>query len=220
MYAPPACAKTDRNLLIPALSQIRFACVVFTDAGGICANHLPMLVDESDSENLVLLAHAARANDIWRRAGSGVEAIAIFQGPNAYIHPGWYPSKEVAGRAVPTWDYIVVHAHGTLEAIDDTAFVRDVADRLSAAMERGFADPWSSADAPAEYIDGLIPRIVGLRLRVKKLEGSWKIDQNKSISDRIGLAGKLDGSPCPHHGALSRAIKESLPSNEQPGAER
>ena len=197
MYVPEKFRETRVPVMLAAIADMRLGCLVFANAAGFCATHVPVLVG-NDGGAVTLRAHVARANDAWARAGAGVDAVAIFQGPHAYVHPGWYPSKAEAGRVVPTWAYITVHAHGRLRAVDDAGFVRNVVNDLTSAMEAGRPDPWASADAPPAYIDGLIKSLVGLKFRVTKLESAWKLNQNKTPADRNGVAAALVGQSPPH----------------------
>jgi len=119
----------------------------------------------------------------------------VFQGPQAYVSPSWYPSKAEHGRVVPTWNYAVVHARGELAVHEDREWLRGLVTRLTETHEAGFAHPWRVADAPTDYIDGLLNAIVGIELRIHKLEGKWKASQNRGEADRAGVALALAASP-------------------------
>ena len=145
--------------------------------------------------------HVARANPVWK-AGAG-EALAIFLGPHAYVSPSWYPSKAETGKAVPTWNYIAVHARGTIQWIQDGDWLRAHVTALSAAHEAGRENPWAIGDAPASYVDGLLRAIVGFELSIAKLEGKWKLSQNRDAADRAGVRDGLLGDD---HEDLSRLM--------------
>ena len=162
-----------------------------------------------------LRGHVARANPLWRELGSGVEALAIFHGPQHYISPSWYPAKREHGRVVPTWNYAVVHAHGRLQAIDDPAWLRGQIAELTAGQEAAQAHPWAVGDAPADYIEGMLKGIVGIELVISRLEGKWKASQNQSAANRHGvLAGLLDrdGDEAAQMAVLLRA--QGLPASD------
>ena len=177
MYVPDAFREDRPQVLHDAIRRIGFATLVTT---GLEANHLPMLLDGA-----VLHGHVARANPVWMQ-GDGA-ALAIFLGPHAYVSPSWYPSKAVAGKAVPTWNYITVHARGTLRWIQDGDWLRNHVTALSDAHEKPRLEPWKVGDAPASYIDSLLRAIVGFELTIETLEGKYKLSQNRDTADRDGV---------------------------------
>jgi transcriptional regulator len=193
MYVPEHFREDRPEVLQGAMRQIGFATLV---TQGLDANHLPMLVGDG-----VLRGHVARANPVWK-AGEG-EALAIFLGPHAYVSPSFYPSKAVAGKAVPTWNYITVHARGGIRWIQDGDWLRAHVGALSAAHEAGRENPWTIGDAPAGYVDGLLRAIVGFELTVASLEGKWKLSQNRDAADRTGVR---DGLLHDGHEDLSRLM--------------
>jgi transcriptional regulator len=176
MYVPDMFREDRPDVLHDAVRRIGFATFV---TQGLEANHLPMLL-----ENGVLRGHVARANPVWK-AGAG-EALAIFLGPHAYVSPSWYPSKAETGKVVPTWNYITVHAKGTINWVQDADWLRAHVGALSAAHEAGSDQPWSINDAPASYIDGQVRAIVGFELTISKLEGKYKLSQNRDLADHDG----------------------------------
>jgi transcriptional regulator len=133
----------------------------------------------------VLRGHVARANPVWK-SGEGA-ALAIFLGPHAYVSPNWYPSKAETGKAVPTWNYITVHARGTIRWIQDGEWLRANVTALSQAHEAGQPAPWQVSDAPASYVDGLLRAIVGFELTIEGLQGKYKLSQNRDAADRAGV---------------------------------
>ncbi|HET7412130.1 MAG TPA: FMN-binding negative transcriptional regulator, partial [Pararhizobium sp.] len=132
-----------------------------------------------------------RGNAHWRAADGASETLAIFQGPHAYVSPSWYASKKEHGKVVPTWNYVVVHARGRLEAFDDADAVLAHVTRLTAQEEAGRAEPWAVSDAPADYLETMRKAIVGMRMTVDRLEGSWKLIQHKPEQDRLGAMAGL-----------------------------
>ena len=211
MYQPAFFREEDPRILAEAAQRIQLACIVTNAGGQLHATHAPCVVRHSDGE-LTLEFHVARANPHWQLDLSG-ESLAIFQGEQAYIHPGWYPTKAKTGKAVPTWTYVTVHLHGHLEIIEDAAQLRRHLDDLTAFNEAGRAEPWQVSDAPADYIEKMSRAIVGLRMRVERAEGAWKLNQHKSEEDHFGvLAGLNAAGPAAMAVAASmaqaKAIKE------------
>lgn len=205
MHAPDAFAETRRDVLIDAMRRVRLACIV-TAGDGYAATHAPMVVRE-DGSALLLETHVAIANPHWRRVSeSPAPSLAVFQGPHAYVTPSWYPSKAADGRVVPTWNYIAVHAHGTLEAERSPDWLLAHVSSLSDAQEADRPAPWALADAPTDYVARLARGVVGLRLRVERLEGAWKLSQNKSAEDRNGVAEGLAAASGDNAAAVAQAM--------------
>ena len=177
MYVPDMFREDRPDVLQDAMRRIGFATLV-TQA--LEANHLPMLVQDG-----VLRGHVARANPVWKQGGGA--ALAIFLGPHAYVSPNWYPSKAETGKAVPTWNYLTVHARGTIAWMQDPDWLRAHVSALSETHEAGRAEPWKIADAPAGYVDGLLRAIVGFELTIASLEGKWKLSQNRDAADQAGV---------------------------------
>jgi transcriptional regulator len=180
MYRPDMFREDRTDVLRDAVRRIGFATLI---TEGLEANHLPMLLQDAEGGQ-VLRGHVARANPVWK-TGEG-QALAIFLGPHAYVSPSWYPSKAETGKAVPTWNYITVHARGVIRWIDDTDWLRAHVGQLSAAHEAGRDVPWMISDAPARYIDGMLRAIIGYELSVKTLEGKRKCSQNRDEPDHAG----------------------------------
>ena len=178
MYIPDHFREARPEVLHDAMRQIGFATLVTHEAhGGLEANHVPMLL-----EGDVLRGHVARANPVWK-AGEG-EALAIFLGPHAYVSPNWYPSKAATGKAVPTWNYITVHAKGAIRWIQDAAWLRAHVTRLSETHEGRRPDPWNVGDAPESYVEAMLKGIVGFELAIIQLDGKYKLTQNRDAADR------------------------------------
>jgi transcriptional regulator len=188
MYIPDHFREARADVLHDAMRRIGFATLVTQEAkSGPDANHLPMLLQQGEN-GYVLRGHVARANPVWKKAKG--QALAIFLGPHAYVSPSWYPSKAETGKAVPTWNYITVHAKGALHWIQDADWLRAHVGALSAAHEAGREVPWMISDAPLSYIDTMLKGIVGFELAIETLEGKWKLSQNRDAAD---LAGAREG---------------------------
>ncbi len=165
--------------------------LITQSAQGLDANPIPFLLDTEDGGPGVLRAHVARANPVWREALADVETLVVFQGPQAYITPNWYPGKAETGKAVPTWNYITVQARGRLVVRDDATWVRGLVTRLTQRHEATQAKPWALTDAPAEYIDAMLRAIVGIEIPLSSLKGKWKMSQNQPAANRDGVARGL-----------------------------
>jgi len=167
------------------------ATLVSLGSDGLVATHLPLLWDADPAPYGTLRGHFARPNPHARLAPSPVDTLAIFGGPDAYVSPSWYPSKHEHGKVVPTWNYAVVHAYGPLRLIDDVDWLRALVTRLTDHEEAAFDRPWRVTDAPADYVDALLKGIVGVEIEVRRLEGKWKLGQNRPDADQDGtIAGR------------------------------
>ena len=185
MYTPTHFREERVDILHAAIGRIGLATLVTHGDAGMEASQLPMIVDAAAAPLGVLSGHMARANPLWKRAGG--EALAVFLGPHAYISPSWYPSKIETGKVVPTWNYLAVHATGTIEFFDDPIQLRAQVEQLTRTNETGREPPWAVGDAPDAYVAQLLRAIVGFRLTVTKLEGQWKMSQNKPAAERDGV---------------------------------
>ena len=177
---------------------------------GLDANPLPFELDAGAGPLGTLRAHVARANPVWQTAADA-EVLVIFQAADGYISPNWYPSKPEHHRHVPTWNYAVVHAHGVLRVREDERFLRGLVGRLTREHERRAQQerPWTMADAPPDYIQGLLKAIVGIEIEVTRLIGKFKLSQNREVRDRLGAA---DGVAAQGQDALAQAMREAGPT--------
>jgi transcriptional regulator len=193
MYIPPAFREDDLAALHGTMREARLANLVTATAEGLIATPLPLIVAPEEGPYGTLYGHVARANPQWKLPPTG-EAMALFMGPDAYVSPSWYPSKQEHGKVVPTWNYVAVHAYGSVEFFDDPERLLDVVTRLTALNERPRAQPWAVTDAPESFIRAQLKGIVGLRLPITRLEGKRKMSQNRSAVDRAGVAAGLAAS--------------------------
>lgn len=194
MYIPSSNAENDPEVMWDFIEAHSLGALVTTGADGLFATHLPLLVDRTRGPHGTLQGHIARANPHHRMADSESEALVIFTGPDAYITPAWYPAKAEHGKVVPTWNYVAVHAHGTLRFIEDPAFLHAHLQALTTRHETGRNQEWSMSDAPAEFISGLERAIVGVEITITRLEGKWKMSQNRSPADIDGVVRGLADS--------------------------
>ncbi len=186
----------DPSAELARLAAVVPATLVTLGADGLRASILPMLFDPAVGPHGVLRGHLGRGNPQWRDASATVEALAILDGPDAYITPGWYETKRRTGRDVPTWNYVTVHAHGTLAIHHEADWLEANVRGLSDRHEAGQPHPWSVDDAPRDYIEGQLRAIVGLELRITRLEAKRKLSQNRIAEDVAGVvAGLAAGSP-------------------------
>ena len=208
MYLPAHFAEPRQDELHRLIQAHPLGTLVSHGADGLDANHLPFLLDAQAGEASTLLAHVARANPLWQTLADGAPVLAIFHGPQGYISPSWYPGKQDTHRRVPTWNYEVVHAHGTLHVHEDEKFLRRVLALLTRTHEAAEPHPWKMGDAPADYLAEQLQRIVGIELRITRLVGKRKLGQNHELRDREGAIQALDAHG---QGALAEAMQRTLP---------
>jgi transcriptional regulator len=194
MYLPSSFRQDDLATLHRQVAACRLATVVSQGPSGLQASHLPLLLVADEGEYGTLYGHFARANPHWQELANGGEVLTIFSGPDAYVSPSWYPAKAEHGKVVPTWNYIAVHAYGQAEVFDDAERLLTLVSRLSERHEAGRAQPWAVEDAPRDYIDGMLRAIVGFALPIERLEGKWKLGQNRSAADQSGVREGLNAS--------------------------
>jgi len=211
MYIPAHFDEPRRDALHALMRDHPFGTLVTHGAQGLDANHLPFaLIHQPDGPGL-LHAHVARANPLWRECGDGDEVLVIFQGGDAYVSPNWYPSKHDEHKQVPTWNYMVVHAHGRIRVRDDERFVRAVVGRLTKTHEAAQPVPWTMADSPRGFIDTLLQAVVGIEIEITRLVGKAKLSQNKDVRDLRGAAEALQASGAKDIGDAMLTCAESRP---------
>ena len=194
MYLPGHFEQPDAAALHALMREHPLAALVTITPDGLTADHLPLELDTSAGTHGTLHGHVARANPLWRLA-AGSPVLAIFRGPQAYVSPSWYPSKAQTHKVVPTWNYAVVHAHGVLEAVDDAPWLRTLVGRLTDHQEAPRSAPWAVDDAPPDYVQQMLRAIVGIRIPLTRLVGKWKVSQNRSEADRLGVVQGLGDDP-------------------------
>jgi len=190
MYRPDHFRVDDVPAMHALMRARPLAALVSGGAAGLYATHLPTVLKEDGPFGLVEF-HLARANPHWKVLAEGDEALMIFQGPEGYITPNWYPSKAEHQKVVPTWNYAVVHAYGRPEVMQDADRLRRHVGELTAQQERSEAQPWAVTDAPERYLEVMLRGIVGFRFAITRLEGKWKMSQNREMQDREGVVNGL-----------------------------
>ena|SRR5690242_2530786 len=209
MYTPSAFREARLPELHAAIESIAFASLISTTVDGLQVSHIPLLLAPEEGPYGTLYGHVARANA--HAACSGAPSLAIFLGPHAYISAGWYPGKQTHGKEVPTWNYIAVHAHGILTTFDDPAALRELLRKLTNRHERSMPTPWRLDDAPVGFIDRNLKAIIGLRLPIDRLEGKWKLSQNRTDADRAGVLAGLDQQDDETSRQMANAIRAANP---------
>ncbi|MGE8131954.1 FMN-binding negative transcriptional regulator [Methylobacterium sp. NPDC080182] len=190
MYTPPAFRDEDRSGLLATMRAARLANFVTATVDGPLVTPLPLFIDETEGEYGTIYGHLAKANPQWRVPPLG-EGLAVFMGPDAYVTPAWYATKQETGRVVPTWNYVAVHAHGAVEFFEDTERLLAAVTRLTSLHEQPRTVPWTVDEAPADFIAAQLRGIVGLRMPIARLEGKRKMSQNRSEADRAGVIAGL-----------------------------
>jgi transcriptional regulator len=191
MYIPRA-NQEDRIPVIHKLMEDQpFASLITMGTSGLFASHIPMVLERDGTPFGQLKGHISRANQQWKEFSPSIEALAVFSGPQHYITPSWYPEKVKTAKVVPTWNYAVVHAYGHLKVIEDSEWLMAHLHSLVNIHEASFPVPWKIGDAPADYVASQVKGIVGLEMVIERLEGKWKVSQNRSEQDRVGVAEGL-----------------------------
>jgi transcriptional regulator len=212
MYVNPLHRLTDREALFALMMSHPLGAWVCHGRDGLIANHVPFLLDRSRGPFGTLIGHVSRANPVWRELGSAVPSVVMFQGPQAYITPSWYPGMAERGEVVPTWNYVVAHAHGAARAVEDRAWMLDMLERLVTAHEAARPSPWSVSDAPAPFMDKMMPAIVGIEISIDHLEGKLKASQDEAMLDRLGTVRGLRDQNCDTARAMAALVQGAIDS--------
>ena len=190
MYVPTHFDESRTEVLHDLIRQHPFGILVTHGTSGLDANHIPFELLTAQGEMGTLHAHVARANPVWQDLANGGDVMVVFRATDAYVSPNWYPSKHEFHKQVPTWNYMVAHAHGRVTIRDDERFVRGVIARLTRTHEASQETPWKMGDSSREYIDSMLKAIVGLEIEITRLVGKSKLSQNKEVRD-IRRAGQM-----------------------------
>ncbi len=219
MYCPAHFRQDDPEAIWALMKAHPFATFVSLGPDGLIASPLPTVVTRApasggpQNEIGVIEAHFARANPHWKALQTQSDVLVLFQGPHAYIRPGWYASKHADGKAVPTWNYAVVQAKGVAEIISDAEWLHANVDALSRQQEAGQPDPWQVAEAPENYIRAQLRGIVGVRVKITALEGKWKMSQNRTPPDQAGVVTGLRAQATPDTNAqIADTVAKGIPS--------
>jgi len=220
MYVPPAFAEHDPAVMLAHIEANPLGALVSaapeSDGAELFATHLPFLVDRARGAHGTLYGHLARANPHVAHLDRGARpALVIFPGPEAYVSPGFYPSKREHGRVVPTWNYVAVHAYGSLRFVDDTEYVMRNVEALTARHESDRPLPWAVGDAPADYVRQQLKGTLGVELEITRLVGKWKMSQNRAAEDIDGVVAGLGGSEDPRERAVAALVDARRPPSKR-----
>jgi transcriptional regulator len=206
MYVPPHFKEDRVDVLQSAIRGAGAATLVSMTSDGLFASHAPLMLDAEPAPYGTLIGHLAKANPHARLADPTVQTLVIFHGPDGYITPSYYAAKREHGKVVPTWNYSAIHAYGTLEFFDDPVRLLEVVTRLTERHETPRAAPWAVSDAPADFVQGMLRGIVGLSLRITRLEGKVKMSQNRPAAD---ISGVIDGLRHDEQPDLALAVEQA-----------
>ena len=206
MYNPPHFQEERTDVLHQLIRERVLASVVTLGPDGLIANHVPLLLDPEPGPLGTLRGHVSRMNPQWRDSLPHISALAMFQGPSAYITPSWYRTREETGKVVPTYNYVVVHAHGPLRIYEDPELLLRNVRALTELHEAPLARRWSVEDAPADFIREQLKGIVGIEIPILRLEGKWKVSQNRVSADRQGVIEGLRDAGDPQSLAMADQV--------------
>ncbi|WP_262031595.1 FMN-binding negative transcriptional regulator [Microvirga sp. Mcv34] len=191
MYQPPHYREDDLSVQHALIKAHPLGLLVTLGSAGIEANPLPFLLDASASAQGTLKTHLSRANPQWRNVDPAQEALVVFQGPEAYVTPSWYAAKREHGKVVPTWNYAIVQARGRLTIRDDPDWLLRQIGAMTDVQEAPRPEPWAVSDAPAPFVAAQLKGIVGIEIEITRIEGKWKVSQNRAEADRLGVSAGL-----------------------------
>ncbi|HEY0262952.1 MAG TPA: FMN-binding negative transcriptional regulator [Granulicella sp.] len=211
MYTPAANRESSTPILWQFLRENPLCALVTQTAQEMVATHLPMVLEEDGSPFGILRGHIARANMQWQQATLSAQALAVFTGPQHYISASWYPGKHVHGKEVPTWNYVAVHAYGRLRIVEDTDWLIRHLTALVDQSEVIVETPWRLSDAPPEFIRKMAGAIVGVEMPIERLEGKWKVSQNRSDEDAAAVMRGLDALQTPESATMKELIRSRRP---------
>ncbi len=212
MYIPAHFAESRTEVLHRLIHEHPLATLVTFGANELNANHIPFELDPAPAPFGTLRGHVARANPVWKTFSQDVEALLVFQGPQHYISPSWYPTKKESGKVVPTFNYIVVHAYGPLRVIDDKKWLRGLVGRLTQRHESASAQPWEVSDAPDDYVEQMLGAIVGIEIPITRLVGKWKASQNQPAANRESVVGELGKIATADAAAMAGFVRQAMKS--------
>jgi len=191
VYMPPAFREERIEVLHAAIREAGLATLVTLTDEGLIASHVPLLLDPAPAPYGTLIGHLASPNPQAKHSVADVQALAIFQGPDVYVTPNWYATKRETGKVVPTWNYVAIHAYGSIRFFDEPARLLEIVTRLTERHENPRAQPWAVADAPADFVGGMLRGIIGFEIPIARLQGKWKMSQNRPQADRAGVIAGL-----------------------------
>lgn len=214
MHVPKAFQQEDSAVLHELIAKYPLASLVTYSPKGIEVNHIPFFLTNSteelhgnSNEKLILQGHIAKANPLWQNVKDNAEVLLVFHGPNCYISPNYYPTKKDQGKAVPTWNYVAAHVKGLMSYRHDAAFKLEMLNNLTFAHEQNQDKPWSIKDAPEQYIQRMLPVIVGLEIEVLSIAGKWKVSQNQPEINKQGVVAGLSNEKTTNALSMADLVK-------------
>ena len=209
MHVPKHFRQDDTESMKAMILANPLGSLVTVGPSGLSANHIPFELAKEPSPYGSLLGHVARANPVWREISPEFEALIIFNGASTYVSPSWYPSKQLNQKVVPTWNYVVVHAYGHVRVVEEASWLRAHVGRLTNREESKFDFPWSVSDAPIEFTEKMLGAIVGIEIEVTRLEGNWKVSQNRPGPDRAGVVEGLLNQGIPSAQLMAEYVEKT-----------
>lgn len=191
------------------------ATLVIFSGGKLNANHIPLHLTPAPAPFGTLRGHIGRANSLWEDIDANIEALAIFHGPESYISPSWYATKQETNKVVPTWNYAVVHAYGFLRVVDDAVWLRAQLEALTSQQESTFPEPWAVADAPASFTEQLLTGIIGIEMVIARLLGKWKASQNQPPQNRATVMAGLIASGSSTATAMGHLVEAAAKKDDR-----
>jgi transcriptional regulator len=214
MYIPEKFRQTDSAAMQQLISEQPLASLIVATEAGMEASHIPLYWVTVDAETAVLRGHVAKANKIWQLCATATDVLVIFSGPQVYISPNYYATKQIDAKVVPTWNYLSVHLHGQLVARHEADWKREMLNRLTNQQEASQAIPWQMTDAPADYLDKQLQGIVGLELTVSSMVGKWKVSQNQPIENKLSVVEHLQKQDQDNSAAMADRVRQYLPAEK------
>jgi transcriptional regulator len=209
MYLPELHEETDLQVLHGLIRAHPLGSWATLGDGEIIMNHVPCVLDSAQGALGTLRCHVARANSVWQKFSRTVPSLIAFHGAETYISPSWYPSKQMHAKVVPTWNYVVVHAHAIPLLIEDRAQIIEHLCQLTATHEAGQTAPWQVSDAPADFIEQMSRQIVAIEMPISRIFGKWKVSQNRSLPDREGVVAGLQRQGDPRSVAMAALVSQA-----------
>jgi transcriptional regulator len=210
LYNPPAFKETDLASLQAQIAASGLTTLITVGADGPIVSNLPIILEQGTGPYGAIAGHLARGNPQWRESDFTKPALALFMGADAYVSPGWYPSKQEHGKVVPTWNYSMIVARGRLEIFEDADALRAQVETLTKRFEARFENPWEVSDAPEDFVARQIKGIVGVRLHIESIEGKAKLSQNRTLPDQEGVLAGLSPSSSPADREVAKAMRARM----------
>jgi transcriptional regulator len=210
VHLPKHFEETRLDVLHELIRAYPLGSLVTLGGESLVVDHIPFVVDTTGPPHGTLRGHVARANSVWRDLADSMESLVVFQGPQAYVSPSWYPSKQAHGKVVPTWNYAAVHVFGYPRAIENKDWLLRFLTELVGQHESTQAQPWKITDAPSEYIDKMLEAIVGIEIPITRIAGKWKVSQNRPPADRLGVIDGLKALGCETASAMADQVRRAI----------